>query len=282
VEDLAFLDQTVQEWSEAHGAPRVLVLGVTPEIAGLAWPTGTKLLAVDRCPAMIRDVWPGFPSPGAGALCADWLKMPLERESRDLVFGDGSFGVLRFPDLARELMEAVRKVMRPQALFVTRVFIRPALVEDPESVFADLRAGRIGNFQIFKFRLAMALHQDTRRGVRVGEIWDYWDKKGRPAELATARGWAPEQIASIEAYRDKNSIYYFPTFSEIRRLLQEMFARVRVRFPSYELGERCPTFTCMRYDRPSQEVRAARRRREELGTPRLKVFGTDQFKRQRK
>lgn len=59
-EDVGFLKDAVREWTAAQAAPpRVLLLGVTPEIYGLPWPEGTDFLAADRTQAMIDVVWPG-------------------------------------------------------------------------------------------------------------------------------------------------------------------------------------------------------------------------------
>ena len=66
-DDLAFFDGLANDFAARHSAPRVLLLGATPELATLAWPSGTDLLAVDRCPRMLSTVWPGYPRPGDGA-----------------------------------------------------------------------------------------------------------------------------------------------------------------------------------------------------------------------
>jgi SAM-dependent methyltransferase len=243
--DLAFNESIVRDWSGRHGAPRVLLLGVTPELAGMAWPAGTQLLAVDCCPAMVRNVWPGFPRPGEGGLCADWLNLPLPRESRDLVVGDGPFGVLRYADQHRKLVHSVLRVLKNDGLFLARVFIRPDVAESPESVIRDLMAARIGNFHTFKFRLAMALQPDTAQGVRVADVWEFWNRNGPGPEAVAARlGWPLDMIAAIDAYRGQDAIYYFPTVREMQAILAEGFTEVRTWFPSYELGERCPTFVC--------------------------------------
>src|SRR4051794_34579164 len=72
-----------QPWIDRHGAPRVLLLGVTPEIYRLPWPAGTDFLAINRSAAMIEQVWPGSREQ---ALEADWLDLPLAAGSRDLVY----------------------------------------------------------------------------------------------------------------------------------------------------------------------------------------------------
>lgn len=39
------------------GRPRVVVMGVTPEVVGLAWPADSEVLAFDHSAAMIASVW---------------------------------------------------------------------------------------------------------------------------------------------------------------------------------------------------------------------------------
>ena len=56
-EDLGFCIDTANQWIERNGAPRVLLLGVTPELYHLPWPNGTDFLAVDRTPSMILGLF---------------------------------------------------------------------------------------------------------------------------------------------------------------------------------------------------------------------------------
>ena len=55
-EDVAGYTRAIQDWIDLHGAPRVLLLGVTPEIYRLPWPAGHDLLAVDHTPADDRNI----------------------------------------------------------------------------------------------------------------------------------------------------------------------------------------------------------------------------------
>src|SRR5207248_8807639 len=68
-EDVAIYQSEVDRWSRAHGAPRALILGVTPELYRLRWPAGTDLAAADHTRSMIDAVWPG---PRSAVVCADW------------------------------------------------------------------------------------------------------------------------------------------------------------------------------------------------------------------
>lgn len=237
------LEDIIHEWTAKNGAPRALVLGVTPEMARLKWPGGTRLLAVDRSQEMIDKVWPGYPGPGEGVLCANWLDLPLEKQSRDLVVSDGPFGVLRYPNEYREVLKGLHKIIQPGGYFAFRIFVRPEKEEEPATVYDAAMKGKIGNFHAFKLRLLMARQPDSRSGVRTGDVWKEWSDNGPGIEtLSDKCGWPPEQIQTIEAYRGKNDIYSFPTLSEIREIVKaENFSEINCSRPSYELGERCPT-----------------------------------------
>src|SRR5579862_4932337 len=73
----------VQRIADGLGpAPRVVVLGLTPQIVGCAWPSGIDLIAVDNSPAMMRELWPPAEGPpGARALLADWRAMPIPSQT---------------------------------------------------------------------------------------------------------------------------------------------------------------------------------------------------------
>lgn len=241
--------QRVQEaWSSRHGSPRTLILGVTPEMARLGWPQGTDLLAVDRSREMIARVWPGFPTPGGGALCADWRALPLAERSRDLVLGDGVFTVLAYPEDYRALAASLRRVLGPDGLFAFRTFVRPDRDERPAAVCDAAMDGEVDSFHAFKLRLLMSLQPDTATGVRTGDVWACWASDGPGAEeLVDRSGWPREQIATIEAYRGRDTVYSFPTLEELRSLLaEEGFEEVERFRPTYELGARCPTLVWAR------------------------------------
>lgn len=224
------------------GAHRVLLLGVTPEMAGLAWPSGTELLAVDRVQRMIDNVWPGFPEPGQGAMLADWLELDLPEGSRDRVVSDGCFGVTAWPDEHRALLRQVRRFLAPQGRFVFRVFVRPG-PEAVEQVIERALVGGFASFHAFKLCLLMACQPDTAAGVVTGEVWERWNAAVPEVErFAERTGWPVDQVRTIDAYRGQSTPYAFPTLAELHQVLDaEGFAVERVTEPSYPLGSRCPT-----------------------------------------
>src|SRR5262249_37420376 len=139
------------------------------------------------------------------------------------------------------LARSVRRVVRPRGLVLMRFFTRPEHSEPAEQVFSDLRAGRIGSFHAFKWRLAMALHGSLGAGVRLCDIWNAWhDGISRPEELARERGWPLPVVLTIDDFRGVEARYTFPTLAEARAAMAGGFEEVSRTFPKYELGERCP------------------------------------------
>src|SRR5688500_18216646 len=107
-EDVALVKAASDDWGSATSRPpRVLILGVTPELYGLAWPTGSLVRAVDRTKQMLSEVWPGDPK---DAVHADWLEMDWPDDSFDLVLCDGGWSLLDLPGqhmLARRLAKII-------------------------------------------------------------------------------------------------------------------------------------------------------------------------------
>ena len=238
----------VEEYAEDHGSLRVLVLGVTPELTRMVWPHGTRLLAADISPKMIGGVWEGSAARGDQVVCADWLRMPLRNDSRSMVDSDGCFGVIPHFDDYHLLLTEIRRVLRPDGILVFRVFVQPEQRESSETVVRDAMNGEIDGFHAFKLRLLMSLQPDSSRGVRTGDVWDFWSKYGPGAEVLASRlQWPLEQIETINAYRGQDTIYSFPKLSELRGALEgEGFRELRCVTPAYELGERCPTLAWSR------------------------------------
>ncbi len=241
-EDIAVAGGLVAQAADALGlaTPNALVLGVTPELVGMNWPAGTRLTAIDRCPGMIGALLPDHSAPAG--ICGNWLKLPFADDSIDLVVGDGCLTVLESASDHRRFASELARVLSPAGRLVLRLFVRPDCAETPEQVVADLGAGRIGNFHVFKWRLAMALVDERSGEVSVAEIWRAWKDLGKaPAEVAAETGWSPEEIETIEAYRHATARYTFPRLDQARSALSTGFDELACRTPAYELGERCPT-----------------------------------------
>jgi len=245
--DIAAMERSVRTWhgSTAVRAPRVLMLGVTPEIAGMSWPAGTDLTAIDRSDAMIRHVWPGNVPGCRVALRADWFDRDYGRN--DIVIGDGVFAIMRYPDDYARIVGKIAASLPAGGLFITRPFLQPTRRETPDEVLRDLREGRIGGLHAFKFRLAMSLQSRTEDGVRQGDVFSAVRAAGIDCDtLAASTGWSELEIDTLRIYRDKDARLSFPSADELASLMAAQFATVGAARMDYEMGERCPVMTYQR------------------------------------
>lgn len=245
--DLHYLRASVARLAASAPSPRsALLLGVTPEIAELAWESPYQLLAVDKSEGMVKAVWPGD-TPTRRAMVGDWLSLDLPEAPFDLVVGDGVFSLFDFPQGYARLARALSDVVKPGGLLSLRLFCRREPSESVADVLEALSAGTIGNFHVLKWRLAMALQGDATRGVRLDDIWGtFRERVGSVAELASRLGWPEPIVGTIEGYRGVRERYSFSTEREVADALAAGFELVETWRPSYELGERCPHLTFRR------------------------------------
>ncbi len=241
-DDIVTLEKEAERWhaSERVAKPQAMLLGVTPEIASMRWPAHTRLVSMEHSLAMIRSVWPGARL-GHSAVCAEWLALPVPDASQDIVVGDGCYNMLGNTQY-RAMTREVRRIIRPHGIFIMRFFIRPDKSESVSRVADDLMRKRIGNFHIFKWRLAMALHASLDAGVKLADIWDAWNSLvPAPGELAAKLGWPLAVLDTVRAYRGVDTRYTFPTMMEAREALLNAFSEIDCHVPHYEMGDRCPT-----------------------------------------
>jgi SAM-dependent methyltransferase len=239
-EDEAAYFRLAREWMDQYGTPRVLLLGVTPEIYRLPWPEERSFRAIDRTAAMIEHVWPG---PRDEATQAGWLDLPLPSGSRDLAFCDGGLHLLDFPHSQKKVVDRLHDVVAPGGRCIFRLFVPPPERESPEAVMIDLFSGRIGNLNILKLRLGMALQESGESGVAVRDVWQKlrgeassWDG------LASRLGWPLDYLQTIDAYRDSQARYHFVSVDQVRELFcaEGQFIYRGHHTAAYPLSERCP------------------------------------------
>jgi len=228
----------------------VFLCGVTPEIAAMDWPFPVELVAMDQAERMVQLVWP-VDVPGVRrAVVGNWLESGLPAHSQDIVIGDGGFVFFDYPAGQRQLLNAMHNLLRPGGLFVYRHYAQLHQPEPLSHVLDEMRAGRIGNFHIFKWRVAMAMQTSSAAGVVQDDIWQVIVSAGLDKARLPRTGWSAGAINTIHFYRGKTSRLYFPTRDEFASLMKECFAEIRHILPSYELGERCPVFSALAYTPP--------------------------------
>ncbi len=241
-EDVAVLEPLVAEGLAGSQTPRALLLGVTPEIAAMRWPVGTRLLAIDASPGMIRNVWPAPAVPHATAVLGDWTALPVRAAAFDAVVGDAALGIQEYPQPFFGVLREVRRALKDGGLLAARVFTRPERNETLEAIFADLHAGRIASLDFFRWRLAAALHGGRGEGTRQGRMWDAWAANvPDPAGLVRTLGWPEATLAVMENARGSAIPMVFPTLREYREDLAGAFVETACEFPAYPDGDRYPT-----------------------------------------
>jgi SAM-dependent methyltransferase len=222
----------------AGHAERVLLLGVTPELAEL----GTEVVGVDHSEMMIANIWPGD-TERRRVVKADWLALPFPKGHFSAAMGDGSLNALTYPDGHRGLYAQLSRVVRPGGRFAFRLFKTPDRCEPIAAVRAAALAGEIASFHAFKWRLAMAIVAASKNpNIRVTAIRDAFNREFPDrAGLAAASGWKATDIDTIDVYKGSSEIYSFPTFDQLRAVITDSFENPRlVAVGSYELAERCP------------------------------------------
>lgn len=249
-QDLGIFTDIVTGWVRQHGAPRVLLLGVTPELYRLPWPAGTDILAADRNRAMVDCIWPG---PKDSVRCIDWLDLALPDASRDIVLCDGGLHLLAYPAGQQKLVSILHAVLSDRGVCVLRLFAPAGSKELPEDVIRDLLNGSIPNLNVFKLRLGMALMNSAEEGVVLGTIWRMLhDAAPGFSALAARIGWQEEHLAVINTYRGSIARYHFVTIDEAMGLFCREpggFSVQGVHTPTYLLGERCPVLVLRRNPR---------------------------------
>lgn len=233
---------TLQSEHSGQTPLRVVMLGVTPEIAQLNWPAGANVLAVDRSPEMVRAVWPGD-RPERRALCSDWITALTSAAPLDTVIGDCSLTSQQYPHEWNRLIKATASALTDSGQLILRCRTSPERSETPEQVFEDLLHGRIASFHSFKLRLAIALQPAPGAGVVLHDVWRCWSRAAiTPEDLHAATGWPLEIISTIELYRNKPACLTFPSLRQIRELIGTRFSLESVTYHTDELRAQHPLF----------------------------------------
>lgn len=216
---------------------RVLLLGVTPKLAGL----GETLVAIDGSPEMISSIWPGDRD-GRRAIVGPWSELPFEDGAFDSVIGDGSLNSA--PHQLDKVLAEARRVVAPDGRAAFRLFCSPDTPETLEGIREDVMSGWSGNAHALKWRVAMALAAERPNAiVSARDILATFNALFPDRESLAARtGWSREEIDTLDAYIGADHSLGFPTLAAYREAGERLFARSSV-LPStgYPLAERCPT-----------------------------------------
>jgi hypothetical protein len=221
---------------ERHRA-RVLLLGVTPELASI----GQQTVAVDWSPTAVTHIWPGA-ARGRAAVRANWLDLPCV-SAFTAVTGDGSLNCLECPRDYDRLFAQLAHVVRPGGRVAIRVYTRPLCCEPVAMTCARAMAGDIGSIHALKWLLAHALCAErAAANLPVRDILASFNRAiPDRAALADVTGWTLQDIAQLDAYASLSDVFSFPTRDELLAVVPPAFAGAHfVDVGCYELADRCP------------------------------------------
>jgi len=208
----------------------------------MPWPEGTRLLAVDSSPGMIRHVWPGHSWSNAVVIQANWLAMPVRSGSCDVVIGDGFLSNMNYPEGYRAIKEELRRVLRPDGILALRLFGRRDPSESPAEVFGSMRAGLIGSFSEFRLRLMISVQKDLAAGAKLADVWEAWHEAVQePEALARSFGWPPGAVSIMERFRGVQVAVTYPTVEELADVFSPELSLAGRFYPEYEMGDYHPT-----------------------------------------
>lgn len=221
---------------ELDAQARTLLLGVTPQIAGL----NLRGVAVDLSLDMIRANPPA--SERWAVLQANWLALPLEAGSVCQVVSDGALTMLRHTENYKELLQELRRVLQPGGKCVLRLFVAPDMAESVDNIQHDLVTGNIGSFHALKWRLMMSLSTPQNNyNVRVADVLALFNSHfANRATFLHQTGWPVEVYQTIDVYQNSNVSLSFVPRAALDALFNQFASQVRYRTGSYELAERCP------------------------------------------
>jgi SAM-dependent methyltransferase len=235
-----------ESWADAaaQGASplHALLLGVTEALATMHWPTGTGLVSADWSERMIRHVWPRAGLPGGAAVVrADWRGLPFRSGSFGMVLGDGCLSAVGTFAAAAVVNREVRRVLRPGGVYWLRCFARPERQLSVPGLIEELRAGRVHNFNLFYFLLAMAVQGDSPGGVVLDSVARAWQEHAPDGRKLVERlGLSESAVDRLERWRGQGMRYFFPSRAELHELARPGFDLLEYRVPAYEWGECFP------------------------------------------
>ena len=232
--------------SECHNSAednyvRAALLGVTPELVQMRWPSNIKLSAFDHCPNMINNLWQPNPSIPCEVVEAAWQSLPVDDGAMQVILGDGCLTPLPTVDAYREVLSELYRVLSADGAVVLRLFAKGEQTETLSSLVSAAENAQIGSFGAFKWRLAMALLPEEGFTVAVANIHSTFEQLFPDRDrLARVSGWPRVTIDTIDSYCDMNSDYTFPSVAQFEEICDGLFEISEVSMAEYEMSGHCP------------------------------------------
>lgn len=216
----------------------VVMLGVTPELAGL----GAAMTSVDESADMIAGIWPGD-TDTRKAVQGDWFDLPFGDASVEALIGDGCLSVIGAADLRRALFASIARALKADGRAAVRLYASPETRDEPQDIRALALAGGASTFHELKWRVAMtATGGAPNHTIPVMGILEQFERMFPDREELSARtGWELPVIGTIDVYRNSSAVYSFAPAAALINEARTFFDDVRLASTgTYGLAERCP------------------------------------------
>jgi len=114
----------LEEAAEHRDNPKMIVLGVTPELRKLGHKYGYQVTCVDFSPLVITvmDILMGEEGERDIIVRCNWLETPLQRGQYDAIVGDASINMVELKSWDR-LLKIIHDLLKPGGYFVTRTMV---------------------------------------------------------------------------------------------------------------------------------------------------------------
>jgi hypothetical protein len=213
---------------------RIVLLGVTRELAE-AFP---NILAIDREPNMIRNVWIGD-SGLKSAHLADWLTVELVPNAYSATIGDGSINQVAFPHDQKALLTKIYNWLEPGGVFACRMYTRPDNPITREDLIREGIAPTV-NWSAYRRMLSMHLAEIEGQTIKTSNITELFNSLFPSREILP---WSREELEMIDTYATSQLKSCLPTRQELEQIFPDGVAVSFVDTGDYDLAEYCPIMT---------------------------------------
>jgi len=218
---LVLYEQVLSNLSFLNKEPTVVVLGADPEILDLCLENGCKVISIIRNPIIAQITnfmmkYQGHRNHKSVIVKDNWLKLPLPKNSCDLVLTEFALSLHPYKDY-EILLKEIQRVLKPDGLCFTRKFDLPTGYKKPEikQVLALWRKGEITHNDFIV--LCCKRMSDENYNADCGKLWDifenmYANGKFTDEEFKLIKPYTTDMVVSCP-YR-KDLIKTFSKFFE--------------------------------------------------------------------
>lgn len=214
----------------------ILLLGVTPEIANAY----DNVLAVDRDPKMIENVWPGDTETKT-AVNADWETF-LPGKKFNSIIGDIALTMLADKKRITTFNVKAFNMLNAGGTISQRILHKPKESITRAMLIDMLTKPATVNFNAFKWMMFMTYTDETHNKIKVVNILKFFNEIAPDREVvAKHTGWSLDQINTIDIYKNSDWELIVMTKKEWLETIPKDAIDVKFTYQDdYDLAELCP------------------------------------------